>query len=185
MSAMPRRGCTPPRSSLTAAAFLVCAAGAAPAAEFESDGSSVRIDTTISHGLMFRVADRDDSLTSVNSDDGARNYSRGLVSNTSRIVSEIDIDRGAFGAFARVHHSVLPRPENRQGVARTEGARGQAARSAQANRDGNGAVGGRRAAMGLGPPRRLRRNPERDSGKRQGSPETVTKGTCDGQEAIR
>ena len=102
MSAMPRRGCTPPRSSLTVAAFLVCAAGAASAAEFESDGSSVRIDTTISHGLMFRVADRDDSLTSVNSDDGARNYSRGLVSNTSRLVSEIDIDRGAFGAFARV-----------------------------------------------------------------------------------
>ena len=61
------------------------------------------LDTTLSHGLTFRVGKRDDELTGINSDDGDRNYARGLVSNTSKIIGELELDYGNFGAFARVH----------------------------------------------------------------------------------
>ena len=88
-----------------AAAIALAAVAAAPAAavEFETGGARLSLDTTLSHGLSFRVADRDsDEVLGVNSDDGNRNYGGGLISNTSRFVSELDMEFGSFGAFGRV-----------------------------------------------------------------------------------
>ena len=58
-------------------------------------------DTTLSHGFTFRVAEHDESLTGLNSDDGTRNYSRGLVSNTSKFTSELELHYQNFGLFTR------------------------------------------------------------------------------------
>ena len=75
----------------------------APAIEFGSGGFQGSLDTTISHGLTFRVAERDPELAAkANNNDGNLNYGRGLVSNASKFTSDLDIDAGDFGAFARV-----------------------------------------------------------------------------------
>ena len=68
--------------------------------EGEFQGS---LDTTISHGLTFRVAERDAEFAGkANNNDGNLNYDRGLVSNTSKFTTDLDLDAGYIGAFARV-----------------------------------------------------------------------------------
>ena len=71
--------------------------------EFGSGELRGSFDTTISHGVTFRVGERDDALTGLNSDDGGRNYHRGLVSNTSKVTGELELDYRNFGAFARIN----------------------------------------------------------------------------------
>ena len=75
----------------------------------ELEGS---FDTTLSHGMTFRVGKRDENLVarsaggmanSANFDDGNLNYKRSLASNTSKFTSELDLRYRDFGAFARVH----------------------------------------------------------------------------------
>ena len=73
----------------------------AQAVEFASGELQGSFDTTLSHGVTFRTGKRDDSLTGLNSDDGGRNYHRGLVSNTSKVTGELELDYRNFGAFAR------------------------------------------------------------------------------------
>ncbi len=98
-----RFGGAAPKRALCAAAIAVFAVPPAAHAVPIGDGEGeITIDTTISHGVAYRVGDRDESVLGINSDDGDRNYDRGLISNTSRIISEIDVDAGAVGAFARV-----------------------------------------------------------------------------------
>ena len=75
----------------------------AQAVEFGSGELQGSFDTTLSHGVTFRTGKRDDSLTGLNSDDGGRNYQRGLVSNTSKVTGELELDYRNFGAFARVN----------------------------------------------------------------------------------
>ena len=75
----------------------------AQAVEFGSGELQGRFDTTLSHGVTFRTGKRKDSLTGLNSDDGGRNYDRGLVSNTSKVTGELELDYRNFGAFARVN----------------------------------------------------------------------------------
>ena len=75
----------------------------AQAVEFSSGELQGSFDTTLSHGVTFRTGKRDDSLTGLNSDDGGRNYKRGLVSNTSKVTGELELDYRNFGAFARVN----------------------------------------------------------------------------------
>ena len=86
------------------AALCAAALASAPAAavEFQAGGASASLDTTLSHGLSWRLSDPRDRPERVNSDDGDLNYERGIVSNTSRFVSELDVRSGGFGAFARV-----------------------------------------------------------------------------------
>ena len=86
------------------AALCAAALASAPAAavEFQAGGASASLDTTLSHGLSWRLSDPKDRPERVNSDDGDLNYERGIVSNTSRFVSELDVRSGGFGAFARV-----------------------------------------------------------------------------------
>ena len=88
-----------------AAAALVLAAFLplqdAGAAEFGDGSTRISVDTTLSHGMSWRASDPDLGLTSVNSDDGAKNYDGGLISNTSKITTEIEVDAENVGLFAR------------------------------------------------------------------------------------
>ena len=74
----------------------------AAAIEFGDGEIQGSLDTTISHGLTFRVEDRDEGLVSdTNGNDGELNYDRGLVSNTSKFTTDLDIDADDFGVFVR------------------------------------------------------------------------------------
>ena len=91
-----------------AAALVAVALGAiiqvqqAAAIEFGDGEIQGSVDTTISHGLTFRVEERDEKLVSdTNGNDGELNYDRGLVSNTSKFTTDLDISTSAFGAFVR------------------------------------------------------------------------------------
>ena len=75
----------------------------AQAVDISSGELQGSFDTTLSYGVTFRTGKRDDKLTGLNSDDGGRNYKRGVVSNTSRFTSELELDYRNFGAFARVN----------------------------------------------------------------------------------
>ena len=94
-----------PPAPICALAFggLLCAAPPAEAVEFGSGELRGSFDTTLSHGVTIRTSRRDDALTGLNSDDGGRNYGRGIVSNTSKVTGELELDYGNFGAFARVN----------------------------------------------------------------------------------
>ncbi len=74
----------------------------AQAVEFGSGELQGSFDTTLSHGLTFRVADRDQDLVAgVNDNDGNLNYDKGLVSNTSKFTSDLELNWADFGAFVR------------------------------------------------------------------------------------
>lgn len=94
--------------ALVAAVLCIYALGTiggpppARAADFSDGEMQLSLDTSLSYGLSFRVSERDDDLTSLNSDDGDRNYARGLISNTARLISELDLAYLNFGMFARV-----------------------------------------------------------------------------------
>ena len=96
--------------ALAAAILCVYALGAVgsppPAQAIDlSDGDlRLTLDTTLSHGLTFRVEERDDLLISdVNGNDGDLNYDRGLVSNTSKFTTDLDLGYHNFGAFLRLN----------------------------------------------------------------------------------
>lgn len=89
------------------AAFIVLGASlfGMPAVSqgFSADDVSATANFTLNHGLTFRASRRDDTLSSVNSDDGNRNYDRGLVSNTSSLTAEFELTGGNLGLFVRMH----------------------------------------------------------------------------------
>ena len=96
-----RRRSIPPAAIVLALGGLL---GAMPAQaiEFGEGEFQGSLDTTISHGLTFRVEGRDPELTTdTNGNDGNLNYDRGLVSNTSKFTTDLDIGTGDFGAFVR------------------------------------------------------------------------------------
>jgi hypothetical protein len=70
-----------------------------------SDGElRLSLDTTLSHGLTFRIQEQDDLLISnANRNDGDLNYARGLVSNTSKFTTDLDLGYRNFGAFLRLN----------------------------------------------------------------------------------
>ena len=75
-----------------------------PVQAIEFDDGEVRgsLDTTISHGLTFRAERRDPELTAdVNGNDGNLNYDRGVVSNTSKFTTDLDVGTDDFGLFVR------------------------------------------------------------------------------------
>ncbi len=74
----------------------------ASAIEFDEGELWGSLDTTLSHGLTFRVQKRDEDLAdNTNSNDGNLNYKRGLVSNTSKFTIDLDLNTSTFGAFLR------------------------------------------------------------------------------------
>ena len=87
-----------------AAVVAVAATLQAPgtiAADFSDENTLISVDTTLSHGFSWRISDRDDTLIGVNSDDGDRNYDKGLISNTSKFTTEVEVDNGEIGIFGR------------------------------------------------------------------------------------
>ena len=96
--------------ALAAAILCVYALGAigspppAQAIDLSDGDMRLTLDTTLSHGLTFRVEERDDLLAGdVNGNDGNLNYDRGLVSNTSKFTTDFDLGYGNFGAFLRLN----------------------------------------------------------------------------------
>jgi len=68
-------------------------------------------DTTATYGQTYRVQSREAELVgignggtafSTNGDDGNLNYDTGLVSNTTKFTSELEVNYMNFGAFVRV-----------------------------------------------------------------------------------
>ena len=94
-------GCT----ALVASAIVLGAllhAVPARAVEFGEDGYQGSLDTTLSHGMTFRVEKRNDTLAEdINGNDGDLNYGRGMVSNVSKFTTDLDIRTSQFGAFLR------------------------------------------------------------------------------------
>ncbi len=103
-----RRSCPGGRISIMLVMGMLAMGGLLqmqPVQAVEFAGESVRgnLNTTISHGLTFRTGDRNRTLAEdANGNDGNLNYDRGLVSNTSKFTTDIDVDAGDFGAFFRV-----------------------------------------------------------------------------------
>ena len=89
------------------AALLGLALQAVPvhAIEFGEGEVQGSLDTTISHGITWRVGARDEgrvrNFLSANSNDGNLNYDRGIVSNTSKFTTDLDLAYRNFGAFVR------------------------------------------------------------------------------------
>ena len=75
------------------------------AIEFGQGEVQGSLDTTISHGITWRVGARDEGrvgdFLSANSNDGNLNYDRGIVSNTSKFTTDLDLGYRNFGAFVR------------------------------------------------------------------------------------
>ena len=97
----------PPCGSISLVAGALALAGLlhvlpTHAIEFGSGELQGSLDTTISHGLTYRVEERNPGLSAdTNGNDGNLNYDRGLVSNTSKFTTDLDIGAGDFGAFVR------------------------------------------------------------------------------------
>ena len=91
--------------AVAAAAALLCGLLQTPPAraiEFGDGELQGSLGTTITHGVTIRVEDRDPELAAdTNGNDGDLNYDRGIVSNTSKFTTDLDVRRGAFGAFVR------------------------------------------------------------------------------------
>ena len=96
--------------SLTSVASMVAVAfglhaSSVLAVEFSSGGVYGSIDTTISHGILYRIEDPDPALLAKqNSNDGNYNYPRGIVSNASKFTTDfsLETDTNDFAAFARI-----------------------------------------------------------------------------------
>lgn len=81
------------RHTLALAAAL-CAASAAVAGEIDTGNPdlSIRFDNTVKYNLAKRINSQDPALLkAVNSDDGNRNFDKGIVSNRLDLLSEFDV----------------------------------------------------------------------------------------------
>ena len=99
--------------ALAAAIFVLFSEGA-QAKTFEKGRFILHWDNTLSYGVSLRLEDPDlriigltngGTAFSVNGDDGNLNYSKGLVSNTPKIISEVELSYRNFGAFVRAKAS--------------------------------------------------------------------------------
>ncbi|MGJ7542441.1 DUF1302 domain-containing protein [Variovorax sp. LT1R16] len=93
MKTKKRRGIARHRPAMWAAASCVCASNAL-AFEFETGNPdlSARWDNTLKYSAAARVKGQSSGLTSLpNTDDGNRNFSKGLISNRVDLLSELDV----------------------------------------------------------------------------------------------
>ena len=90
--------------------LLVVYSGKVTAIEISQGNLNGSFDTTVSYGQLYRVQNRDRNLIgianggtarSVNGDDGDLNYDAGLVSNTFKFTSELDLSTKSTGIFVR------------------------------------------------------------------------------------
>ncbi|MBN1626007.1 MAG: DUF1302 family protein [Deltaproteobacteria bacterium] len=74
--------------------------GQAQAFMFKTANTDLKIhfDNTLTYSLMNRLSDQDsDLIASINSDDGNRNFDKGIVMNRMDLFSEFDISYNKFG----------------------------------------------------------------------------------------
>jgi hypothetical protein len=89
--------------------YALTVVGTAPpaqAVDFSDGDLRLSLDTTLSHGLSFRVEEPHENIghyTLVNNNDGNLNYDTGLVSNTSKFTTDFDIGYRNVGAFVRLN----------------------------------------------------------------------------------
>ncbi len=106
-------------TAITALAVALTLVVAAPAGAVELTGKSskfsLRLDTTLSWGALYRISDRDPAIISpfeggtawsVNGDDGNLNFDKGLVSNTVKATIDLAFStdpakKSTFGFFLR------------------------------------------------------------------------------------
>ena len=70
--------------------------------EFESGALQGSLDTTLSHGVTVRVGKRNATLAAdTNGNDGNLNYDRGVVSNTTKFVTDLELSQEGYGVFVR------------------------------------------------------------------------------------
>ncbi len=70
--------------------------------EFGDGDFQGSLNTTVSHGMTYRVEKRNDELAAdTNGNDGNLNYDRGVVSNVSKFVTDLDISQDNYGLFVR------------------------------------------------------------------------------------
>ncbi|MDE0032232.1 MAG: DUF1302 domain-containing protein [Deltaproteobacteria bacterium] len=91
---------------IVAAAVLAMSASLplrqADAVDLSSGEVEASLDTTISYGVTVRVEGQDPELTSsVNDNEGASNYKRGIVSNAAKFTSDLEIGYQNIGLFLR------------------------------------------------------------------------------------
>ena len=92
-------------TAVMAALALGLSASTAHAIEFSSGGVYGSVDTTVSHGILYRIENPDPKLSAVvNKNDGNLNYERGIVSNVSKFTTDfsLETDTNDFSAFARI-----------------------------------------------------------------------------------
>ena len=76
--------------------------GQAHALDLSSGEVEASLDTTISYGVTVRVEGQDKELTSgANDNDGDSNYKRGIVSNTAKFTSDLEVGYQNIGLFLR------------------------------------------------------------------------------------
>jgi len=63
----------------------------------ESGELTGSLDTTLSYGQMYRVEKQDKNNDDINTNDGNRNFSTGLVSDVGSIVSTFKLNYGSYG----------------------------------------------------------------------------------------
>jgi hypothetical protein len=117
------------RRSAVAAAALGTFPLVAAAADIETSVPELRLrwDNTIKYSTAFRLKDPSPALTSTapptraaNSDDGDRNFGKGLISNRLDLLSEVDLSYRSSGArvsAAAWYDSVYNRSNNNPGLA--------------------------------------------------------------------
>ncbi len=95
---------------LAAGAPLLLSSSMVQALEFGENQWQGQLDTTLSYGLTSRIEDRDSSIIAIanggtaygaNSDDGNLNYDKGIISNTIKVTSEMELSYRNYGAFVR------------------------------------------------------------------------------------
>lgn len=95
-----------PHLALATAVASALAAPAARAFQIETDNPDLRVlwDTTVKYSTAWRVKGRSPTLTAApfanwpNTDDGDRNFDKGLISNRLDLLTELDVSYKDFGA---------------------------------------------------------------------------------------
>lgn len=104
--------------------LLALQSGSTQAASFEFDSFTMDWDTVVSAGMLFRIEERDPTISQgssglpgdadinalpgiidnafvINSNDGNNNFDRGIVSERLNVLTEVDLNFGDLGFFAR------------------------------------------------------------------------------------
>ncbi len=90
------------RIGLYSALPLLVTSSLSSAVQFDWSGpGSMALDNTISYGVLSRVSAQDEDNDGINSNDGNRNFKEGIVSQVVSLRTEMDLNFGDYGFFAR------------------------------------------------------------------------------------